>query len=184
MLAGRPWGTRPADPGSGHGGTAARPEGGIVAAISSPLSEEARAITGNALQAGLIDLIDLSLQAKQAHWNLIGKNFRSLHLQLDDVVDIARQHMDVLAERNIAIGLNPDGRAETVARSAQTKQFDFGYISDTAVVAAFTALLADMVARFRQRIADTETADPVTQDLLIAAAQDLEQQHWMFQAQG
>ncbi len=154
-----------------------------MATISSPLSDEARTITGSALQAGLVDLIDLSLQAKQAHWNLIGRNFRSLHLQLDEVVDIGRQHMDVLAERAIAIGVNPDGRAETVAKSAHTRQLDDGYISDTDVVTAFTALLADIVARFRQRIAETETADPVTQDLLIAVAQDLEQQHWMFQAQ-
>ncbi|MGA8114556.1 MAG: DNA starvation/stationary phase protection protein [Actinocatenispora sp.] len=154
-----------------------------MAAISSPLSDEARKVTGDALQGALVDLVDLSLQAKQAHWNLIGKNFRSLHLQLDDVVDIARNHMDVVAERAIAIGVNPDGRAETVAKSAHTKQLNEGYISDEDVVKAFTALLADIVKRFRQRVGDTDEPDPVTQDLLIAATQDLEQQHWMFQAQ-
>lgn len=154
-----------------------------MAAISSPLSDEARKVTGDALQGSLVDLTDLSLQAKQAHWNLVGRNFRSLHLQLDDVVDIARKHMDVVAERAIAIGVNPDGRAETVAKSAHTAQLGDGYISDTDTVTAFTALLAEIVQRFRKRIADTDEPDPVTQDLLIEAAQELEQQHWMFQAQ-
>jgi starvation-inducible DNA-binding protein len=154
-----------------------------VAAISSPLSDEARKITGDALQGSLVDLIDLSLQAKQAHWNLIGKNFRSLHLQLDDVVAVARNHMDTVAERAIAIGVHPDGRVETVAKTAHTKQLNDGYISDSDVVKAFTALLADIVKRFRQRIDATEEPDKVTQDLLIEASQDLEQQHWMFQAQ-
>jgi len=51
------------------------------------------------------------------------------------------------------------------------------------VVTAFTALLARVVERFRARITDTDEPDPVAQDLLIAAAQDLETQHWMFQAQ-
>jgi starvation-inducible DNA-binding protein len=154
-----------------------------VATISSPLSDEARKVTGDALQGALVDLVDLALQGKQAHWNLIGRNFRSLHLQLDEVVELARQHMDVVAERAIAIGVNPDGRAETVAKAAHTDQLPDGYLKDTAVVTAFTALLADIIKRFRQRIEATDEPDPVTQDLLIAAAQDLEQQHWMFQAQ-
>ncbi|HEY3507172.1 MAG TPA: DNA starvation/stationary phase protection protein [Actinocatenispora sp.] len=154
-----------------------------MAAISSPLSDDARKVTGDALQGALVDLIDLSLQAKQAHWNLIGRHFRSLHLQLDEVVDLARQHMDVVAERAVAIGVNPDGRAHTIATSAHTDQVPEGYLSDTDVVGAFTALLAEVGRRFRQRVIDTDEPDPVTQDLLIAAAQDIEQQHWMFQAQ-
>ena len=37
----------------------------------------------DSLQAVLVDLIELSLQGKQAHWNLVGPNFRDLHLQLN-----------------------------------------------------------------------------------------------------
>ena len=33
-----------------------------------------------------MDLIELSLQGKQAHWNVDGHNFRDLHLQLDEIV--------------------------------------------------------------------------------------------------
>ena len=36
------------------------------------------------LQKVLVDLIELHLQGKQAHWNLVGTNFRDLHLQLDE----------------------------------------------------------------------------------------------------
>ena len=31
-----------------------------------------------------VDLIELHLQGKQAHWNVVGKNFRDLHRQLDE----------------------------------------------------------------------------------------------------
>lgn len=150
--------------------------------ISGPLSDTDLKITGEALQGALLDLIDLSLQSKQAHWNLTGPHFRSLHLQLDEVVALARKHMDRVAERSIAIGANPDGRAETVAK-VPSKQISAGYLKDTEVVTSFVALLAGIIERFRHRISDTADPDPVTQDLLIEVSQDLEQQHWMFEAQ-
>ncbi|MEV5409161.1 DNA starvation/stationary phase protection protein [Thermopolyspora sp. NPDC052614] len=154
-----------------------------MSTITSPLSDADRKIVGECLQGALIDLVDLSLLAKQAHWNLMGRNFRSLHLQLDDIVAIARKHMDVVAERAIAIGVNPDGRSGTVARETQLKQLNAGYIQDTQVVEAFTELLEGINRRMRERVERTEETDPVTQDLLIEASQDLEQQHWMIQAQ-
>lgn len=43
--------------------------------------------------------------------------------------------------------------------------------------------LAAVIAKFRERIDETEKADPVTQDLFIGMAARLEQLHWMWQAQ-
>jgi starvation-inducible DNA-binding protein len=154
-----------------------------MSTVKSPLPDDARKATGTALQGSLVDLIDLHLLAKQAHWNLIGRNFRPIHLQLDDVVDLAREHADTLAERAVAIGVNPDGRARTVADSTTVRQLDAGYLQDDKVVAAITDVLAEMGKRFRERIKATDEADLVTQDLLISVAQDLEKQHWMFEAQ-
>ena len=57
----------------------------------------------NNLQAVLTDLIELHLQGKQAHWNIVGTNFRDLHLQLDEIVDAARQFADDTAERMRAL---------------------------------------------------------------------------------
>jgi starvation-inducible DNA-binding protein len=154
-----------------------------MAQITSPLSGDKQKITGEALQGALIDLLDLSLVGKQAHWNLIGRNFRSLHLQLDEIVAIARAGADDTAERAVALGVNPDGRAATVARDTQIRQLGSGYIEDGEVVAAFTDILGAIVTRMRERVTATEEADPVTQDLLIEITQDLEKQHWMVQAQ-
>jgi starvation-inducible DNA-binding protein len=49
------------------------------------------------LQQLHVDLIDLHLQGKQAHWNVVGKNFRDLHLVLDEVVEAAREFSDTVA---------------------------------------------------------------------------------------
>ena len=62
------------------------------------------------LQRALVDITALSLVGKQVHWNVVGPNFRDLHLNLDEVVDIAREGSDELAERMRAINAYPDGR--------------------------------------------------------------------------
>jgi starvation-inducible DNA-binding protein len=147
------------------------------------MSAEDRKITGEALQSALVELIGLGLQAKQAHWNVHGPNFRPVHLHLDEVVDAAREHADTVAERASAIGIHPDGRAETIARDAAKGRFGSGSVTDKDVVKGMTQLLADVVARLREGIKETEEADPVTQDLLIAASHEMEKHHWMFQAQ-
>jgi hypothetical protein len=57
------------------------------------------------------DLIELHLQGKQAHWNVVGKNFRELHLQLDEIIEDARLFADQMAERMRALHAVPDGRS-------------------------------------------------------------------------
>jgi starvation-inducible DNA-binding protein len=154
-----------------------------MATVTSPLADDARKVTGEALQGAVVDLIDLSLVAKQVHWNLTGRNFRSLHLQLDEVVSIAREHMDIMAERAVAIGVSPDGRAATLARDTRIDQPAGGYIRDEEAITTFTGILQGISERFRERIASVEEADPVTENLFEDTLHELEKQHWMFQAQ-
>jgi starvation-inducible DNA-binding protein len=147
------------------------------------MSPEDRKITGEALQSALVELIGLGLQSKQAHWNVFGPNFRSVHLHLDEVVAAARKHADKVAERAAAIGMSPDGRAETIMRDAKSAPFGSGPVADTEVVSRMVQLLSEVVARLREGIKETEEADPVSQELLISAAHVVDKHHWMFQAQ-
>ncbi len=149
----------------------------------SPLNESDRTTTGNVLQGALADLLDLSLIAKQAHWNVVGPHFRSLHLHLDELVGIARRYVDEVAERSAAIGVSPNGKARTVAETSGLPAFPDGWTSDVDTIDAIVATLEKLVERMRERIDETEKSDLVTQDLLIEIARELEQQHWMWQAQ-
>jgi len=151
--------------------------------VKSTLSAEAQKITGEALQDALVDLINLSLLAKQAHWNLVGRNFRSLHLALDEVVDTARNWMDVIAERAVAIGVTPDGRAPTVARASGAAAIDAGWLQDTDVVQSFIDIYSGVIGRMRGRLSETAEADEVSHGLFIDATAELEKQHWMFQVE-
>ncbi|MDN6123498.1 MAG: DNA starvation/stationary phase protection protein, partial [Brevibacterium sp.] len=61
------------------------------------------------MQSVLVDFIALQLVGKQAHWNIVGPNFRDLHLNLDEVVAIARTGSDSIAERMRALHATADG---------------------------------------------------------------------------
>lgn len=154
-----------------------------MSTVKSPLSNTAKKVVGPALQGALVDLIELSLVAKQAHWNIIGRNFRSIHLALDEVVDQSRLFMDTVAERAIAVGVNPNGQTEALAKQSKVEPLEVGYVQVDKVIAYVVASLAPMIARFRERMDATESADPVTQDLLIGIIAELEKTHWMFQAE-
>ncbi|SDN32541.1 Dps family protein [Allokutzneria albata] len=151
--------------------------------ITSTLGDAARQTTGAALQGALVDLVDLSLVAKQAHWNVVGKRFRDVHLQLDELVAAAREFTDQVAERASAIGVSPDGRAGTVTETSGVPRFPEGWQQADDVVNAIVTTLDTVVQRMRARVDETEKSDPVTQDLLIAVTAKLEEARWMWQAQ-
>lgn len=151
--------------------------------ITSTLGPVEQEITGTALQGTLVDMIDLSLVAKQAHWNVIGRQFRDVHLALDELVITARLYTDTVAERAAAIGWSPDGRAATVSSTSGVPAFEKGWTKDTEVVPFIVTALAAVVSRLRERIEATDKADTVTQDLLIEITAKLEEAHWMWQAQ-
>lgn len=152
-------------------------------AVKSPLSDADLKVVSEALQGALVDLLDLSLVAKQVHWNIVGPRFRSVHLQLDDVVASARTHSDTVAERAAALGASPDGRAATVASTSGITQIKDGWIKDTNAVATLVDALGAVISRMRERIEATADPDPVSQDLFIGITADLEKHHWMFQAE-
>ncbi|TDD69442.1 DNA starvation/stationary phase protection protein [Jiangella aurantiaca] len=151
--------------------------------IHSPLTDDAHKVVTEALRDALIDLVDLSLAGKQAHWNVTGPRFRTIHFQLDEVVDAARKHADIVAERSATIGSPPDGRAETVAGDSQLPRQQPGWVRDDDVVATFIGLYDGVIARMRQRAHDVERADPVSNNILLDVIEELEKQYWMWQAE-
>ena len=150
--------------------------------ISGPLTDVGRKETGEALQSSVIDLVDLALTGKQLHWHVQGPRFRDVHLQLDVVVEIARRFTDVLAERAVTIGYPVDGRPATVARETKIPTTQTGFLRDGEVVHQMSTTLQGVSERFQRRIDKTGDSDPVSQDHLIAAAQELQEQSWWFQA--
>lgn len=145
--------------------------------MSTPTPE----IVTASLQQALVDLIDLSLQAKQAHWNVYGPQFRAVHLQLDDVVADLRLWSDDVAERMSALGEHPDGRAATVAGESAVEAYEAGSVAADKVVQQFAERLAAAATRIKEELPELEVDMP-TQDLLTGVAFGLDKHAWMFRA--
>jgi len=135
------------------------------------------------LQASLAELIDLSLIGKQAHWNVVGPNFRSIHLQLDEIVDTARLSSDRVAERIATLRAVPEGRAAAVAATSGLPAFPDGQVPVEKTVKQIGATIDAMAGRMRERMQRVGASDPVSQDILIEASDQLEKQAWMLRAQ-
>ncbi|MBI0295207.1 DNA starvation/stationary phase protection protein [Streptomyces sp. PRKS01-29] len=136
-----------------------------------------------ALQRIVVDLVELHLQGKQAHWNVVGHNFRDLHLQLDQIVDDARESADTIAERMRALAAIPDGRSDTVSSTTTLPAFPGGELSVSAVVDLVTARLRATADTLRTLHDQVDSEDPSTADLLHAIIDSLEKHAWMVSAE-
>lgn len=135
------------------------------------------------LQRVHVDLIELHIQGKQAHWNVVGKNFRDLHLQLDEIVESAREFSDQIAERLRALHGTPDGRSDTVAESTTLPQYPEGEIDTAETVDLITERLEATVGTMRDVHDDVDEHDPTSADMLHAIIERFEQFAWMVSAE-
>jgi starvation-inducible DNA-binding protein len=135
------------------------------------------------LQKVLVDLIELHLQGKQAHWNLVGTNFRDLHLQLDEIVDTAREASDTIAERMRALNAVPDGRSDTVTASTTLPAISPAELSTTETVDLITTRIYAAVDTIRTVHDEVDAADPSSADLLHEIIDALEKAAWMIKSE-
>ncbi len=135
------------------------------------------------LQRVLVDLIELHLQGKQAHWNVVGTNFRDLHLQLDELVDFAREASDTVAERMRALDVVPDGRSDTVTAGTSLPQFPAYERGTAEVVDLITARIYAAVDTLRAVHDEVDAEDPSTADILHQLIDGLEKLAWLIKSE-
>ena len=135
------------------------------------------------LQRVLVDLIELHLQGKQAHWNVVGTNFRDLHLQLDELVDFAREGSDTIAERMRALDVVPDGRSDTVAANTTLPEFPPYELNTAEVVDLITARVYAAVDTIRTLHDAVDAEDPSTADILHQLIDGLETLAWLIKSE-
>src|SRR6201998_2566419 len=135
------------------------------------------------LQRVLVDLIELHLQGKQAHWDVIRKNCPALHLQLDELVDFAREGSDTIAERMRALDAIPDGRSDTVTATTSLPQFPADERNTAEVVDLITTRTYAAVDTIR-KVHDAVDADgPSTADILHEQNDGLEKLAWLIKSE-
>lgn len=134
------------------------------------------------LQPLLVGLIDLALQLKQAHWNVTGPQFQSVHERLDVVLDDVRIASDEIAERIVTLGVPADGRSSTVAEHTTLPAYPDTHVDALRTVELCAERLRTVVAQARAAQAQLADVDPVSEDLVIGQLGALEKHLWMLSA--
>jgi starvation-inducible DNA-binding protein len=134
------------------------------------------------LQDRLNALNDLALTLKHVHWNVIGPHFIAVHTMLDPQVDGVRVMVDDTAERIATLGGSPSGTPGALVAARSWDDYSIGRDDAIAHLGALDLVYTGVITDHRTAIDKTEESDPVTQDLLIAQAGELEQYHWFVRA--
>jgi starvation-inducible DNA-binding protein len=134
------------------------------------------------LQERLVALIDLQLTLKHIHWNVVGPTFIGVHLMLDPQVEAVQGMVDSTAERIATMGASPNGLAGNLVKQRSWDDYALGRASVMQHLGALDLAYGGVVEGHRDAIDKTEQLDPVTQDLLIEHAEQLEQFHWFVRA--
>src|ERR1700753_3125168 len=134
------------------------------------------------LQDRLNALNDLALTLKHIHWNVVGPHFIAVHTMLDPQVDAVRLIVDDSAERSAPRGGSPAGTPGAIVSGRSWDDYSLGRDDALAHLGALDLVYAGVIESHRKAIEAVEELDPVTEDMLIGQAEQLEQYHWFVRA--
>lgn len=135
------------------------------------------------LNARLADAIDLYAQVKQAHWNVKGMQFISLHELFDKVAEAVEEGVDDLAERAVELGGTADGTLPSVVKRTTLAP----YPVDVTAGKDHVQRVADALAAYGRNIraaigAAPDVGDADTSDLFTEISRVADKQLWFVEA--
>lgn len=137
------------------------------------------------LNRQLADLVDAGLQAKQAHWNVQGPSFITLHELFDRVAEELDEAVDTVAERAVALGGTALGTVQTVHRATRLVPYPTDARSGRAHLDALSDALGAVGATTRTAIDTAARAgDADTADVFTEVSRGLDKLLWLLEAHG
>ncbi len=149
----------------------------------SNLLEATRARVVTALNACVLDGIDLYTQTKVAHWNARGSLFVQIHELLDKVAGHLTEHIDDLAERAVTLGGRAMGTARQVAHGSRVEEITHDVRRDLELARLIAERSESFLKGLRAaRAVAEELHDPDTEDLLTGVIRGLEKDVWFLRS--
>ena len=147
------------------------------------LSEGTRVKAVELLNARLADCKDLQTQVKQAHWNVKGPNFISLHLLFDKINDDVEEYVDEIAERAVQLGGVAEGTARMVAKRSSLAEYPAGAVDGRSHVEALSSALAAFGKSARKAIGEAnDLGDLDTADIFTEVSRGIDKWLWFVEA--
>jgi starvation-inducible DNA-binding protein len=156
---------------------------GAMRGTKNDLPEDVRTKMVAVLNARLADAVDLHSQAKQAHWNVRGPSFFSLHELFDEVAASAQEYADELAERAVQLGGTALGTARVAAQRSTLSEYPTRIARGGDHVEALSSALSSFARAVREAIDSAEDeGDIATSDLFTEIARGADKWTWMVEA--
>lgn len=130
------------------------------------------------LQERLVGMIDLTLTLKHIHWNVVGPNFIAVHEMLDPQYRAAQRMVDDIAERIATMGGVPSGLPGRVVGDRSRADYTLGRADALSHLGALDLVYQGCITLHREAMTRVADLDPVTEDLLLGQAAELERSHW------
>jgi starvation-inducible DNA-binding protein len=147
------------------------------------LSDNKRVPLVKLLNERLAELIDLGLQAKQAHWNVKGPTFIALHELFDSVAEETEEYIDTVAERITALGGIAEGTLAAVSQRTKLPAYSLKITAGRDHVDALSTAIATVGKSVRAAIDQSnELGDADTADLFTGISRDLDKKLWFVEA--
>jgi starvation-inducible DNA-binding protein len=147
------------------------------------IAADKRAVVAQLLNDRLADLIDLQLQAKQAHWNVKGPTFIALHELFDSVASEIVEFVDTVAERLVALGGIAEGTLAAVGKRTKLPAYPLNISSGRDHVEALSTALATAGKSVRAAIdRANEIGDADTADVFTEVSRGIDKKLWFVES--
>ena len=147
------------------------------------LPADARAEAVRLLNGRLADCIDLQTMCKQAHWNVKGPQFISLHKLFDEINEDVEEYVDLLAERVVQLGGIAEGTARVVAQRTTLLDYPLTIATGQEHVAALSDVLGEFGRTARIGIEEmNELEDAASADILTEICRGVDKWLWFVEA--
>lgn len=147
------------------------------------LPEASRAELVDLLNQHIADLADLHSQTKQAHWNVKGMEFFTLHKLFDQLADGLLAFVDMNAERVTALGGDAMGTVRMAADNTRLDEFP----NDLTDGRGFVEALVDRYSTYGAFVRDSipvaeDLGDMDTADLFTEVSREIDKNLYFLEA--
>ncbi|WP_256759284.1 Dps family protein [Cohnella sp. WQ 127256] len=124
----------------------------------------------------------LHMKLHNFHWYVKGPQFFTLHVKFEELYTEAATHIDVLAERLLAVGGKPVATLTDTLRIASVSEAVGGETAEQ-MTKAIASDYGQLIGELRQGIKIADSCDDEdTADLLLGIKTGLEKHVWMLNA--
>ncbi|WP_299186400.1 DNA starvation/stationary phase protection protein Dps [uncultured Psychrobacter sp.] len=150
---------------------------------ASGITDETAEKMVDLLNSNLANLIDLSMDSKQCHWNLQGTGFIGVHQLLDDTYERLTEAYDTIAERIVILGGKANGISKRVVEDSVLETYPTDITEVDQHVRELTNRYKTIAEELRKAIDSAgEAGDEDTADLFTEVSRIIDKDAWFIGA--